>query len=186
VGRKAMFDNEIRTAQEYLSFAFEKCPPACRKNKRIVLIYLIPVKMLLGFQPTLDLLKKYDLLQFENVCEAVRLGNVQKFSEELENHEAFFIRHGIYLILERLRMTLYRNLFKRVYLILGSTHLIPIEAYLHVLKFLQVEDIDLEETQCILANLIYQNKVKGYISLQHSKLVVSKQNAFPRLSTLTT
>lgn len=79
----------------------------------------------------------------------------------------------------------------------------------------QVEDIDNDETACIIANLIYevnincymktevlwpvvstcvfypiwhifilQNKIKGYISHQHQKLVVSKQNAFPKLSTV--
>lgn len=31
---------------------------------------------------------------------------------------------------------------------------------------------------------ILQNKIKGYISHQHQKLVVSKQNAFPKLSTV--
>lgn len=30
----------------------------------------------------------------------------------------------------------------------------------------------------------FQNKIKGYISHQHQKLVVSKQNAFPKLSTV--
>ncbi|KFM61526.1 PCI domain-containing protein 2-like protein, partial [Stegodyphus mimosarum] len=36
---------------------------------------------------------------------------------------------------------------------------------------------------CILSNLIHDNKIKGYISYQHLKLVLSKQNAFPSLST---
>ena len=45
----------------------------------------------------------------------------------------------------------------------------------------QVEDIDDDETACILANLINDGRIKGYISHQHQKLVVSKQNAFPPL-----
>ncbi|CAN8022046.1 unnamed protein product [Ixodes persulcatus] len=49
---------------------------------------------------------------------------------------------------------------------------------------MKIEDVDLDELQCIIANLIYEGKIKGYISLQHQKLVVSKQNAFPRLSSL--
>ena len=43
-----------------------------------------------------------------------------------------------------------------------KTHQIPIEAYLEALKFMQVEDIDLDETQCLIANLIFENKIKGY------------------------
>lgn len=34
-------------AEEYLSFAFEHCHRSSQKNKRMVLIYLLPVKMLL-------------------------------------------------------------------------------------------------------------------------------------------
>ena len=34
-------------AEEYLSFAFEHCHRLSQKNKRMVLIYLLPVKMLL-------------------------------------------------------------------------------------------------------------------------------------------
>jgi hypothetical protein len=34
----------------------------------------------------------------------------------------------------------------------------------------------------VLANLIYAGYIKGYISHQHGKLVVSKGNAFPELS----
>lgn len=34
-------------AEEYLSFAFEHCHRSSQKNKRMILIYLLPVKMLL-------------------------------------------------------------------------------------------------------------------------------------------
>ena len=63
-----------------------------------------------------------------------------------------------------------------------TTHQMPIEAFVVALKLNQVEDIDSDETQCILANLIYEGKIKGYISHQHQKLVVSKQQAFPPLA----
>lgn len=36
VGRKAMFDSDYKTADEYLSFAFENCPGQFPKNKRLV------------------------------------------------------------------------------------------------------------------------------------------------------
>ena len=183
IGRKAVFDNELKTANEYLSFAFQNCHPRSLNNKRQILIYLIPVKLLLGYQPTNGLLEKYDLGEFVDICHAVKRGNVSKFQQELDKNESYFFEIGVYLILERLRMVVYRNLFKRIFLILG-THQIPIEALLAVLKSQNVEDINLAETQCLLANLVFQNKIKGYISLQHSKLVVSKQNAFPKLSSL--
>ena len=48
VGKKHMFDSEYRLAEESLSFAFTRCHKASRHNKKLILIYLIPVKMLLG------------------------------------------------------------------------------------------------------------------------------------------
>ncbi|MEE6470632.1 hypothetical protein FKM82_009016 [Ascaphus truei] len=72
VGRKAMFDSDFKKAEEYLSFAFENCHRSSQKNKRMILIYLLPVKMLLGHMPTIQLLKKYDLMQFAEVTKSVR------------------------------------------------------------------------------------------------------------------
>lgn len=37
----------LSAAEEYLSFAFEHCHRSSQKNKRMILIYLLPVKMLL-------------------------------------------------------------------------------------------------------------------------------------------
>uniref|UniRef100_A0AC11B2J3 PCI domain containing 2 n=1 Tax=Ovis aries TaxID=9940 RepID=A0AC11B2J3_SHEEP len=183
VGRKAMFDSDFKQAEEYLSFAFEHCHRSSQKNKRMVLIYLLPVKMLLGHMPTIELLKKYHLMQFAEVTRAVSEGNLLLLNEALAAHETFFIRCGIFLILEKLKIITYRNLFKKVYLLL-KTHQLSLDAFLVALKFMQVEGVDIAEVQCILANLIYMGHIKGYISHQHQKLVVSKQNPFPPLSTV--
>ncbi|NWQ79298.1 PCID2 protein, partial [Columbina picui] len=183
VGRKAMFDSDFKQAEEYLSFAFEHCHRSSQKNKRMILIYLLPVKMLLGHMPTLQLLKKYDLMQFAEVTKAVSEGNLLLLNDALTKHETFFIRCGIFLILEKLKIITYRNLFKKVYLLL-KTHQLSLDAFLIALKFMQVDDVDIDEVQCILANLIYMGHIKGYISHQHQKLVVSKQNPFPPLSTV--
>ncbi len=48
VGRQAMFENDYETAASYFEYAFQKCPSMCKKNKKIILVYLIPVNMLRG------------------------------------------------------------------------------------------------------------------------------------------
>lgn len=40
------------------------------------------------------------------------------------------------------------------YLLL-RTHQLPLDAFLVALKMMQVEDVDIDEVQCLLANLIY-------------------------------
>jgi hypothetical protein len=59
-------------------------------------------------------LAKYDLTEFEEVAEALKDGNVYRFKTALQRHETRFIKYGVYLILEKLHMLLYRNLFKKV------------------------------------------------------------------------
>lgn len=179
-----MFDSDYKAADEYLTYAFENCHRSSTRNKRLILIYLVPVKMLLGYIPSKQVLEKYDVMQFWDLVQAVCQGNLRRFDELMEHHEEFFIKCGIYLIVDKLKIIAYRNLFRKVYLIM-NTHQIAVEALQAALAMLGQTEVDLNETQCIVANLIYEGKIKGYISYQHRKVVVSKQNPFPALSSLT-
>jgi hypothetical protein len=42
------------------------------------------------------------------------------------------------------------------------------------------EELEMDEIECILANLIYQGKIKGYLSHEKQTLIVSKADPFPR------
>ncbi|XP_073988112.1 PCI domain-containing protein 2 [Rhodnius prolixus] len=183
VGRKAMFDSDYVLANENLTFAFQRCHKDSKKNKHLILIYLVPLKILLGYLPKRSLLEKYDLLQLWEIGEAVRGGNARKLTEAIETHQEFFIKSGIYLILERLRLVTYRNLFKKVYMIMKNP-VLTLEDLLIALRMMESSEIELEEANCILANLIHQGKIKGYISHTHQKVVLSKTDAFPKLSAL--
>lgn len=185
VGRQAMFENDYNTAASYFDFAFQNCPNSYKKNKKIILVYLIPVNMLRGYMPNQSLLLKYDLKPFAEIVNAVKQGNIRKFNDDMNKYEEFFIENGVYLFLEKLKMTTYRNLFKRLASMLNTAQ-IPIEVFVDILKSLGEEDMDNDICQCILSNLIYEGKVRGYISYKHNKLVISKdfKAAFPRLSTI--
>ena len=185
VGRQAMFENDYETASNYFDYAFKNCPARYKKNKKIILVYLIPVNMLRGYMPKQNLLLKYDLKPFVEIVNAVKQGNILKFNKDMLEYEDFFIENGVYLFLEKLKMTTYRNLFKTLARLLNTAQ-IPIDALVDVLKFLGEDDMDNDVCQCILSNLIYEGKIKGYISQKHNKLVISKdfKVAFPRLSTI--
>ena len=137
------------------------------------------------YMPNKRLLTKYELKPFEAIVGSVKQGNVLKFNADMLEFEDFFIESGVYLFLEKLKTTTYRNLFKKLASLLNTAQ-IPIDAYVHILRFLGEQDMDSDVCQCILSNLIYEGKVKGYISHKHNKLVISKdfKLAFPRLSTL--
>ncbi len=113
-GRKALFDGKYKDADTELSFAFTHCYQSSIKNKRLILIYLIPVKLLHGHIPSDELLQTYDLPQLIPIAHAVKDGNISALKDALAQHQMFFIQWGIFLLLERLRMITYRNLFKKV------------------------------------------------------------------------
>ncbi|CAG0919718.1 unnamed protein product [Notodromas monacha] len=175
VGQKHVFDGEFHKAAEKLTYAFERCMKSNVGNKRRILLYLIPTKMILGQMPKLLLLKKYNLEQFEEVTLAVKQGNVRRLNEALETNHDFFVEHGIYLILEKLLTMTCRNLFKKIFLLFNS-HQIDILLFERALRFLGMEDVDTAETQCIVANLIDEGRIKGYISLKHNKLKMNNGN----------
>lgn len=181
LGMRSMYESDYKKAEEELEFAFLHCSKKSFKNKRLILIFLIPVKMILGHMPKESVLENYDLKVFSPVIQSVKEGNIRSFDIALKSGNVFFWKFGIFLVLEKLRNILYRNIFKKIYLILNSIK-IPMEAFKAVLEKLQDKPISMEEVHCIVANLIYDNRIRGYISLQHQKLVVSKQNPFPPLS----
>jgi putative ubiquitin-RnfH superfamily antitoxin RatB of RatAB toxin-antitoxin module len=64
--------------------------------------------------PSKAVLEKYDLTQFVEVVEAVKQGNILQLNKAIQLHEVFFIKCGIYLLLEKLKIITFRNLFKKV------------------------------------------------------------------------
>lgn len=96
--------------------------------------------MLLGHIPTTEL-RKYCLMQFTEVITAVSEGNLL-LCKVLARHEICTIYCGIFFILEKLKIIIYRNLFKKVYLLL-RTHQLSLDAFLVPLKFTHKKDMTL-------------------------------------------
>lgn len=181
VGRLSLLNSQFGVAQDHLLFAFKKCPAASYKNKRLILRYLVPVRLVLGKFASKELLTKYDLPQFVPLCHAVHRGDLRLFERQLDDYQHLFIRHGSYLLVERAKTIAYRNFFRRVYSLHpeGTTKL-DVAMLKRCLDATGV-NLDHDEIECVLANLIYKGYIKGYLSHQHGKLVVGKTNAFPDL-----
>lgn len=87
------------------------------------------------------------------------------------------IQSGVYLIFQKLVQEVYLSLFKRLVEIYGGDKF-KLDMFLHLLKF-QGELVDsTDDAICIISNLIAKKKIKGYISLKHGILVLSKKNPF--------
>ena len=88
------------------------------------------------------------------------------------------VKKGTFLLLEQSKILVYRNLFKKVFLVSGSQTQLKLHLFERALQHLG-EPTDLAEVECVVANLIYRGYVKGYISHQKAVLVVSKKDPFP-------
>jgi len=182
VGRLSLFDGKFKQAEEELTGSFRRCTKNAPLNKRAILMYLIPVKILLGKMPSSSLLSKYNLFQFVDLVMSIKTGNLKVYTETMKKNQQFFTQKGIYLNLEKSKVFVYRTLFKRIFLITKSTKL-SLHKIALVFSWLGCP-IELDELECILANLIFSGYIKGYLSHQMRVLVVSAKNAFPPLSSM--
>lgn len=64
--------------------------------------------------PSKNLLKKYDLEVFDDLTDSLKMGKIQKFRESIEVNETYFMKCGVYLVLQKLINLVYRNLFKKL------------------------------------------------------------------------
>jgi hypothetical protein len=178
-GRLKMFSDELEDAAECLTWALDHTPLNCIKNRQLILTSLIPVNMVFhGIFPTEVVGTKYGLQCLVDIANAVKVGNIKVFEDLMELHQESFLKLGIYLVLERLKTVAYRCLYKRIYKIIGDSR-VHLSIYEHVMKSLG-EEVDLDEIECIISNLIWNNKVKGYLHHKRRTLVLDKRgDPFP-------
>jgi nuclear mRNA export protein PCID2/THP1 len=179
IGRLNMFEDQYDAAEENLSFAFRHCHARAVANKKRILNYLIPVKLLRGMIPSAALLEKYGLQEYIPFVTAIKNGDLRTFNDTLKRNQDEFIRRGTYLLLEKCKTICHQNLFKKVFLILEK-HQLNLNDLVKAFKWLGLDAMDLDEVECILANLIFRGYIKGYISHSKRVLVLSKKDPFPK------
>ncbi|XP_071729454.1 enhanced ethylene response protein 5 [Rutidosis leptorrhynchoides] len=186
-GRLEVLNENFPAADHKLSYALSHCDPQSTANLRMILKYLVPVKLSIGILPKSSLLEKYNLVEYNDIVVAMRRGDLRLLRHALEEHEDRFLRSGVYLVLEKLELQVYQRLVKKIYIIqkqqkeASKAHQIKLEVIVKALKWLGME-MDLDEVECIMSILIYKNLVKGYFAHKSKVAVVSKQDPFPKLN----
>lgn len=180
VGRLHLYDERIPEAVEALQYAFDRTPDAYRPQKRMQLLYLVPARLHTGYLPPISLLEKYDMACYTDIVRALRKGDLSLFNGSMKQHQEFFISSALYLVLENIRPLVYRALIRLINDVAGTPKL-KIDT---VTKCFEVCGVKLEkqEVECILANLIYNSYIKGYIAHKLGYLVLSKKDPFPDLT----
>ncbi|KAF8400984.1 hypothetical protein HHK36_014287 [Tetracentron sinense] len=185
-GRLEVFNENFPAADQKLTYALMHCNHRSEANIRMILKYLIPVKLSIGVLPKSGLLEKYNLVEYNNVVQALKSGDLRLLRHALQVHEDRFLRSGVYLVLEKLELQVYQRLVKKIYIIQkqrdpSKAHQVKLEVIVKALKWLEM-DMDVDEVECIVAILIYKNLVKGYFAHKSKVVVLSKQDPFPELN----
>ena len=180
-GRLSVFHDDFDAARRHLSYALEHAHRGAGGNRRRILQYLVPVRMLSGSLPSSGLLEQHGLVrEFAGAAAAIRTGDLEGFDAALRDNFDGFVRAGTYLLMEKMRSLVHRALLRRVHAIRGGHHQVHLRDFLTCLR-MSNEGATMDEAECIVANLIYRKYVKGYISHAKRVLVVSKQRPFPLL-----
>ncbi|KAK6120354.1 hypothetical protein DH2020_045911 [Rehmannia glutinosa] len=150
---------------------------------RMILKYLIPVKLSIGILPRTLLLEKFNLNEYSEVVLALKRGDLRLLRHALQEHED---RSGVYLVLEKLELQVYQRLVKKIYVMQkqkdpNKAHQIKLDVIVKALKWLEM-DMDVDEVECIMSILIYKNLMKGYFAHKSKVVVLSKQDPFPKLN----
>ncbi|KAJ5078903.1 pci domain-containing protein [Anaeramoeba ignava] len=178
VGRMHLLSEEYQLAQEDLNYAFQNCSKKYPKHLKMILFYLVPVNLYFGKIPSDSLLQKYDLGFYIQIVHSFIKGNVNFYDQEIQKYQTLFLKKGIFVIFQSIRILVFRNFMKKFHSIIQNTK-IPIEDIQKGLNIIGVDICD-NEIKCILSILIYQERIRGYISYTHPFLVLAKKDPFTK------
>jgi hypothetical protein len=179
-GRFALFEGDLGTARSNFERSLKLTPrtPRFRNNTRLILAALVPVWLHFGVVVRGEVLKRYRLEQYLPIVHAYRRGHVGEFEAAIDRNRVWFLRHGVYIALERLGLIVQRTLVKRAIAATESGHLVPIDVVRAALKVVGL-DSSTDLAECTLATLVFRGLLKGYLSHSFQKLVTAKSDAFP-------
>lgn len=143
-----------------------------------------------GNYPTEALLEKYELKsEYGDVVQAVVAGDLGALEAAITKNQDLYVQSGVFIIIEKLRMTTLRNFVRRISIAVKSDPDLhptgkPGQINLnYIYRPLQKDwdnELDLDELEFIIANLIANNMIKGYISHENRMLVLGAE-AFPEV-----
>ena len=120
-GRFSLYNNDFNTAHTELSLAFKNCHKGHFSNKQMILRFLVPIRMTKGHCPTPKLIEAYQLFEYKELVEACLKGDMVALEKAIEEHIDNYIRTGVFIVIEKIKMVTMRNFIKRMYSAISQT-----------------------------------------------------------------
>ncbi|KAF9534585.1 hypothetical protein CPB83DRAFT_866015 [Crepidotus variabilis] len=183
IGMLSFLNEEFAKSEEELTLAFYNCHLEAHGNQERILAYLIPLRILRGNLPSAELLKRFPVLQeiFSPFIAAIQVGDLSAYDKALERWESRLLELNLWLSLEKARELCVRGLFRRVWVVSGKATRIPITTF-HAALRVSGQILECDEAECLLANQIYRNYIRGYISHEKQMVVLASTNTFPKVA----
>lgn len=187
LGRYHFINGEYGLAEAELTLALAHCPSNHHHNKRLIMHYLIPLRLMVGTRPSDPLLSRYAMGPpsfYHSAIKALSLGDLRSYNALLVANEAALLRLGTFLVWEKLVLLGWRNFIRRINMLTGpTTSRLALNILIGPLKSMGL-GMNVDEIACFVANLIDRTLLKGYISQEKATLVLSQKDPFPNPSTL--
>lgn len=94
-----------------------------------------------------------DYPEYLPLMEGIIRGDFRIFEKAIHRYQKLWIKRGIYLLMEKMRMLVWRNLIKRIVRVVDSIQ-VDFEAIVKGVRVMGGEET-IEECMCIISNLIY-------------------------------
>lgn len=189
----ALAEVKLLTAWDFL-LCYNR-PQKVQPHLEKILMIVAPLKYLSSRKRLSDALyEKYPNLKYiykEQLLKSVNEGNLAAFDEQLQKFHIVLLNRHIYLLVLRLKQLCYLLLVRKTATFYKTVndktpHIVPLAYFQKALDFAQKgsdpskEEASVEQVECILANLIAQKHIKGYISHANRCIVLLKSDAFPK------
>ncbi|KAF9480697.1 hypothetical protein BDN70DRAFT_877260 [Pholiota conissans] len=183
IGMLSFLNEEFEKAEEELTLAFYNCHIEAHSNQERILAYLIPLRILKGHLPSAELMKRFPVLDeiFAPFITAIRTGDLKSFDQALDKWEVRLLELNLWFSLEKARELCIRGLFRKMWVATGKGTRIPISMF-HTALTVSGIDVVEDEAECLVANMIYKNFIRGYISHEKQMVVLAAANTFPRVA----
>lgn len=179
--------SKLTTALTLMSYTSDK---SCIEHQfqQIMIMYLplalynekkLPKAYIWRQFPALDYVYNKNFFQF------IKSGAIDKYDKFMEQTQSFLLKTNLYLLFQNLKQLAYVSFIKKIVKVHQelnndpkSNHIIPFSAFEVGFKYITL-DFDYDQIECILAGLIANGNIKGYLSHGNKCIVLSKTAAFP-------
>ena len=182
VAKHMLFLDDYEGARQQLAKALAQCRPgapsgtAMYRNRRRIIWHLIPLMVAKGYFPSKGLLAPYPELSsvFKPLLRAISRKNISELRQVISSNEA--LGRDFFILLKKMENLIYRGIIKETWKVTSGKRRIDFTLFSEIAK------VPEEIAEEILANLLLDNLISGYISYEERALMLTGAHPFPLTS----